>query len=499
MVNFSSFKKDSSKTIQALWISFSNLLSFSFAIISSAILCRYLDISEYGLYKQIMYIYSTLLIVFTLGIPRAYSFFLPINPIEEGLSIIRRISLILFILGGIMSISLFLCSDSIAELLNNKNISYTLKLFSIVPICMIPTMGIENILVVYRYSYVNAIYIFISKFILFFSVILPVIFFKQTCNVAILGFVIASIITGCIAYFIKELPFKRIEQKKNLTVSLNKILQFSIPLFVAGIFGILLQTADQFYISRYFGTDTFAIYSNGAMELPFVGTIVGATATVLLPFFSKELHKESSLQILNVWNNTLTKSAKLIYPLLIYCWIFAPEIMEFLYGKLYIESASYFRICSLINFINIFCFAPLLIGAKKVKDYAFIMFSVAVLLYGVDYLFVNYASVSALMLTVVSLICKLILNLLMFRLVSKIVNENWYMLIPLKSLSVTILYSAIAGLITYFCYKGAYRDNVFMNLCITFSIYSIILISMMYKTFIWTRIKMLFNNGKFIK
>ena len=62
-----------SRTLQALWLALANLLSLSVTLVMQAVLCRYMTTSEYGTYSQVLYVYNTLLAVFSLGLPKAYS------------------------------------------------------------------------------------------------------------------------------------------------------------------------------------------------------------------------------------------------------------------------------------------------------------------------------------------------------------------------------------------------------------------------------------------
>ena len=98
---------NNSNTVQAVWLGLGSFVSFSFGIISAAILSRYLSKADYGTYKQVLYVYNTLLVVFSLGLPRAYSYFLARVPIEAGYSIVRKINLMFLIIGIVFS--LFLC------------------------------------------------------------------------------------------------------------------------------------------------------------------------------------------------------------------------------------------------------------------------------------------------------------------------------------------------------------------------------------------------------
>ena len=87
-------------TRQAIWISLGSLASTLIAVISPMILSRYLTKGDYGTYKQVMYIYTSLLLIFTLGLPKSYSYFIPKVDISEAKDLINKIARIFYIMGG---------------------------------------------------------------------------------------------------------------------------------------------------------------------------------------------------------------------------------------------------------------------------------------------------------------------------------------------------------------------------------------------------------------
>ena len=117
-------------TRQAAWIAIGSLFSFGFGIISSMILSRYFDKADYGTYRQVIYVYNTLLAVFTLGLPRAYSYFLPRVSNNEAKSVINKINILFFVLGGLFSFLLYFGSEYIASFLKNSELELSLKIFS---------------------------------------------------------------------------------------------------------------------------------------------------------------------------------------------------------------------------------------------------------------------------------------------------------------------------------------------------------------------------------
>ena len=147
-----------SNTHQAFWVIIGSLSSFSLAIISSAILSRYFPKDEYGTYKQIIYVYSTVLIIFTAGLPEVFAYFLPRYSLGEGKSIVLKITKTLFLSGAFCSISLFFFSRLIAKGLNNPELERGLKVFSPIPFLLLPTLGIEGIFSTYKKTIFIGIY-----------------------------------------------------------------------------------------------------------------------------------------------------------------------------------------------------------------------------------------------------------------------------------------------------------------------------------------------------
>ena len=93
-----------SNSKQAAWVAIGSFFSFIVSIISSMILSRFFDKGDYGTYKQVMYVYSTLLAVFTLGLPKAYAYFLPKYATNYSRDIISKVTKIFFILGAAFSL-----------------------------------------------------------------------------------------------------------------------------------------------------------------------------------------------------------------------------------------------------------------------------------------------------------------------------------------------------------------------------------------------------------
>ncbi len=434
---------ETNNTKQAFWISVGSLFAFGFSIVSSMILSRYFAKEDYGTYKQVIYVYNTLLTVFTLGLPKAFSYFLPRVPIDQAKSLIRKITNLFFFLGAIFSSILFIFSPQIASILKNPDLEIALKIFSPVPLLMLPTMGLEGILSTYRKTQFIALYTILTRVFMLLCVALPVILFGGDYIQAIIGFVVSSFITFLLALYLKYYPIKNSGNEK-AEITYKEVFNFSLPLLYASIWGVIINSADQFFISRYFGSKVFAEFSNGSIELPFVGMIVSATSTVLSPIFSKISHErlDPQKEIFPIWMNVFEKSAKLIYPLVIYCWFFADILMVVLYGQQYENSYIYFRIKIIANFFTLIVYAPLIINIGKVKYYANVQMYGAIVLLILEYISVVTLN-SPYVITIVSVICQLGRIFCMLILITKFFKLKLYQLFPIKLLIKIIIPSII--------------------------------------------------------
>lgn len=470
----------SSNTFQALWIAVGNLIALCVTIGSTMILTRYLDKFNYGTYRQVFYVYNTLLSVFTLGLPKAYGYYLPRMSMEEGKDFVTKLTYLFFLLGGVFSLLLFFGSSFISGVLENKELDQALKIFSPVPIFLMPTLGLESIYATYKKTQTAAIYSISTRLLLFFCVTIPAVLFSSTYKEAVIGFVISAFLNFILALYLKNKPFAKYQKQKS-SITIKEILIFCVPLMGAGIFNILINSTDQFFISRYFGTEAFAEFSNGAMELPFVGMIVGACSTVLLPVYSKlsknnTVSMEDRKSIISIWNNVLTKSVMLIYPIIIFCMIYAEEIMVLLYGESYRVSGLYFFIMLFNNFLSVISCYPLILALNKTKDYAIAYLVNFVLLVILEFMAVKTLN-NVESLCIVSVTCLWLRVFMFFRIITRALNVKILSIVPVAVITKVIVLSII---ISELIHVVIAIDNNLLNICVSVGLFAILLLASSY-------------------
>lgn len=438
---------NNSNSRQAVWVGISSVSTFIIALASSVILARYFDKAEYGTYKQIVFIYNTFITLFSVGLPSAYSYFLPKLSKAEGKGIIHRLTKLFIVLGILYGLTLFLTAGLIADALKNPDLERGLKLFSVVPLLMMPTLGMEGIYAAIRRTPVLAIYTTITRLGMLGFIVIPVIVLKGTFETAIYGWMISSLLTFVLTIYLKYRPFRGVKFVFG-SVSNKMILQYTMPIMVASISGVVLRFADQFFLSRYFGTEVFADYSNGFIPLPLVAMITGASHAVFVPLFSGLIEKENGkTSIAMHWKSGVNKMIILIFPMLVFFMFYAKEVIYLLYGPLYDKSYIYFRMAMIVNFATPFLFYSILLSTGNTRIYAQIhmVYAVAIWALGFAVCKIGYSPFHYMILSVILAVLSKFVGLLY---AAKAIDTRLLELIDLRSIFKLLLPSIVVGFVS---------------------------------------------------
>lgn len=446
---------------QALWLGVSSASSIFVSLISVAILSRYLDKIEYGTYKQIIFVYTTLLVVFQAGLPNVFSYFLPKYSHREGKYIVGKVNQLLFLLGCLLSLSLYMASGPISVFLNNPELAKGLKLFSPFPLFVLPTLGIEGIYIVNKNTKFIAIYNTVTRIVMLLCIVLPVVLYKNEYEVAIVGWGVASFFAFLIALRYKGKPYADVTASLKIDGLVKKLLAYSLPIMGSGCVLLFYNSINQILISRYYGTAAFADFSNGYLSLPFIAIIVNPIRNLFIPIFSKAKSEGNLIDSVNMYNRAIYEMGLLIIPACIFCFFFSKEIMVFLYGVQYEASYVFFHLCLIFNLFEIFPMQVPLTGMGKTKELLLFDVVATLLLLLADLLFIHYQLSSpfviALAFTIMQILLRNVIPYLYLRFANGVcmVNRRCFILV-----SKVFVHSLLIGGIVYF---GIRAMDVFSN------------------------------------
>ena len=469
-----------SNTKQALWVGIGYLGTFLVALGSAMVLSRFLSKEDYGTYRQIIYLQTMLQGVFSAGLPAAYSYFLPKLTLSQGKKLAKILLISFFILGSLMSAMFYIAAPILSSLLDNPNLTSSLRLFSPIPLFLIPTLGIEGLFTAVRQTEKLLEYNIMTKFFMFLCLISPVIILDKGIEGIIYGWIISALFSFLMALYYKNKPFMNINEEK-LPFKIIEIFKYTLPIMLTSYVTVLQKSADQFFISRYYGEASFAEYSNGFFEIPFVGMIIGSVSAVMMPIFaSVGDDKFKMISAVNSWRNAMEKSVYLIYPLLCFCFITSGQLIMLIYGSKYEASILYFKFALFLNFFNVVLLNSIITSLGKTKFYLYSNLICAVVIWVSKYVTVLLTS-TPYVIAFVSVLNSILLIIVPYIYLQKILYIKLMSFDLIKKIFKIILLSFISALIASVLTETIVdNEMLLLSLIIKAFLFSIVYLSLLY-------------------
>lgn len=332
-----------SRSLKAALLASGQLLTTVVRVLTGAVLSRGLSSHGYATYQQTLLAFNTIATVLIMGLPRALYFFLPGEETRAFALTLENVGF----LGAIgFAFSLFVGFGGnrvVAREFSNDNreLAHTLLIGTPYAFSLLPTASVESCLVARNKVAQVAIYNVGTRLIAFIAIVVPCYLWRSasavTAGLNISGAI--SVIWALYAMYYAVSP----GQWRPQWSSFWQQFKYSIPLGLAGMSSTLYFQLSKTIVSRKCSSREFAIYTNGAYEVPLVSAISGSVTSVLLPSF-RLYHQQGKIgDLITLWVNAMTKTSLLIFPLTMLCFALAPEIMTVIFSEQYRDSAEVFR------------------------------------------------------------------------------------------------------------------------------------------------------------
>ena len=106
-------------------------------------------------------------------------------------------------------------------------------------------------------------------------------------------------------------------------------LKFTVPIGLSSVVGAFSRQIDKLIISGYFTSREYAIYANGAMELPLARILNAAVMSVLMPELVVLYNQGEYQKMLALWHRSIRKVSLIILLVMVFLFIFARSFWSF--------------------------------------------------------------------------------------------------------------------------------------------------------------------------
>lgn len=357
----------------AIKLTTSKIITMAISMVCAMLLSRFRTLEEYGTYSQILLIINLVTTIFIMGLPNSINFFLAqTNDIRERKHFLSTYYILSTILSFSTGLLLIVSMPLIVRYFNNNLIKDFLYILAIFPWAKITLSSIDNILIVYKKTnYLMMFRILNSIFLLL--IILITKLFNLGFDMYMALFVGVEVVFAFSVYLLVRKIVGKIELSLNTNL-IRRIMRFSIPMGLATVAGTLKKELDKLVIAGFYNTESLAIYTNAAREMPVV-VIASSVTAVLLPQMVKMLKENKKVEAVSLWGDATLFSYIIISFLATGFFVYAPDVMSLLYSEKYISGSAVFRVYAIVLLFRSTYFGMVLnsIGKTKVIFYSAIL------------------------------------------------------------------------------------------------------------------------------
>lgn len=355
---------EESKTFKTFWLVVLSGFGFFVQFISAPFIARALTVFENGIYHQVVLVTDVFFLFLALGFHNVVLIYLRRTDYNKY-EVFWTSFLFLKTVGLLGVITIYFSAPYIDMHYNaNGQLTTLLRIYSVFLIFKLPMAATEAAFILFgrTKSIVkrNLILSIFNTCLLIFAVQ----YFK-TVEALVYALTINSFTSYTISFLLVPKEFKhKIKLSRDY---FNKQITDGFALGFNNIVGRLSIIIDKLIISSLMSPAVFAVYRNGAIEVPFFSSIYRTISNMAIPEMSHLLSINKSDKIVELKKKIIGSTALIVYPVMIFLVLFAKEFITIYLSDKYINSAPVFRIFALTLIFRINAHSDILMANRKYK------------------------------------------------------------------------------------------------------------------------------------
>ena len=321
-------------------------LGFVAAFAIPVVLVRIFDQTEFGTYKQLFLLYTTLYGIAQVGMAESLYYFIPTAPAQRGSYIVN--SLLALGLSGLLCLAvLSAVAGRVGNWFHNPGLVPYVPAIGAYLLLMLMSAVFEIVMITRKHHRFAFGAYALSDLVRASLFVLPALLFHS----------MTALFAGAIAFaalrFMLVLGYLRSEfpqLPRFEPALLKKHLLYAMPFALA----VSIETAQvnlhMYVVSAHFDAATFAIYSVGCLQVPLVDFMMTSTSSVMMVRMSEDIREGRRDAALELWLDTTRKLAMVFAAMVGGLVVTASILIPLLFTRAYAASAPLFMVWSISMF-----------------------------------------------------------------------------------------------------------------------------------------------------
>jgi len=339
----------STRSAKILVLTIGNGVNVLINFLTLPYLVRTLSYLSYGTYGQVLLILSLIQGVFTFNLNQISNviFSQKTQDASTVFSTLFRLCIWMSVIGTLL---MFVSIPLVKMVFDNELIPNLLLLSLLNLFCQIPIPVFISVLIYFeRVKHTTSILV-ISNCVKVIVMVISIHFYNSV-ELMMIGLSLASLFQAVLLFLAIPKEVRKINTYDSKIAS--SIFKMASPLVLSSFIEKSLFYIDGLMISTMLGTTAYAFYRAGAIEVPFIATLYGAVATILMPEVAKYFADRNYTEIVRLKKAAISTTVFFVYPVLMYLLFFSNSLVSFYLSEKYVNSVMVFLIFNLSLLVRI--------------------------------------------------------------------------------------------------------------------------------------------------
>jgi O-antigen/teichoic acid export membrane protein len=334
-------QKEISLTARAAWFMFARTLAFAFSFALPLLLVRRLSQHEFGLYKQVFLVVTTIMTTLPFGFGMSAFYFLPRERERQG-AVVFNILIFYAVIGGLASLALVIHPALLANVFHSSELIEYGPLIGLLALLWMIASFLEIVAVANEESKLATLFIIAFQFAKALLLLATALSFGTVESLIYAAIIQGLAQTVALVWYLRARfgPFWKSFSWPVMRMQLS----YALPLG----FGALLLRAHSdlhnYFVASRYDAATFAIYSIGCFNILLVEILVEAVGSVMIPRVSHLQSENKRREIIELVSRMMRKLAAVFFPLYVFLIVTGREFITMLFTEQYRASWPVFAI-----------------------------------------------------------------------------------------------------------------------------------------------------------
>jgi len=328
---------------QVWWLYGGQLVGHMITMAIGIVLARLLLLSDYAIYRQLLLVSSLLLPALGLGMKGSLLYFMghASDPLGQRVTLARTYLLLFFpALAALLTTTVG--AQTVSRFIGNPAMSVYLRPFSIYVVSLLFSSQAVPALIAVGRARVAATYSVLAS-VVRFAIVIGFAMAFRTIWLVVLSVSLVGLAEGLFSAFLLGRVIGFSCSKAYDRPEIARHLKYSIPLGLSEIAYRWGNRIDHILVSRLFASSSYAVYSVGAIEIPFVLLLHAAIYSVAFPKMAELYKLGRSDEMLALWRMVIVRSFLVLFPAFLLLQLLAQDLVVLLYTEKFIGAVPIFR------------------------------------------------------------------------------------------------------------------------------------------------------------